>query len=76
VLTAEIRTYFVDKGRPIILNSMIDFTVQELVRRGVYKIKAWTHAGHSAARLWEAKGFEVSDIGFTMKLATAERCNA
>ncbi len=68
VKVAEIKTYYVDKGRPIILNSMIDFTLEELIRRGAYKIKAWTHAGHSAARLWELKGFEVSEIGLSMKL--------
>jgi len=68
VKVAEIKTYYVDKGRPIILNSMIDFTLEELIRRGAYKIKAWTHAGHSAARLWELKGFEVSEIGLSMRL--------
>lgn len=68
VLTSEIKTYYVEKDRAIILNSMIDFTLDELARRGVYKIRAWTHAGHSAARLWELKGFEVSDIGLTLKL--------
>jgi hypothetical protein len=68
VKIGEIRTYYIDKDRPIVLNSMIDFTIAELARRGTYKIKAWTHAGHSAARLWELKGFEVSDIGLTMKL--------
>lgn len=68
VRIAEIKTYYVDKDRPIVLNSMMDFTIDELVRRGVYKIKAWTHAGHSAARLWELKGFEISEIGLTMKL--------
>ena len=71
VKVAEIKTYYVDKGRPIVLNSMIDFTIAELARRGAYKIKAWTHAGHSAARLWELKGFEVSEIGLTMQLKPA-----
>ena len=71
VLTAEIRTYFVDKGRAIVLNSMIDFTLDELARRGVFKIKAFTHAEHSAARLWELKGFAVSEIGYSLKLKPA-----
>ena len=72
VRAAEIKTYYVAKGRPIVLNSMIDFTLQELARRGVFKIRAWTHAGHSAARLWERKGFEVSEIGLTLKLKPAQ----
>jgi hypothetical protein len=77
VKIAEIKTYYVVQGRPIILNSMIDFTIAELTRRGVYKIKAWTHAGHSAARLWELKGFEVSEIGLSIKLKrSSEACNA
>ena len=76
VLTAEIKTYHVDHGRPIVLRSMAEFTIQELVRRGVYKIKAWTHAGHPATRLWELMGFEISDIGLTMKLNRAEKCHA
>lgn len=68
VLSAEIRTYFVERNRVHILNSMIDFTLDELVRRGVFKIKASTHAGHSAGRLWELKGFAVSEIGYSLKL--------
>ena len=71
VKVAEIKTYYVDKGRPIVLNSMIDFTLAELARRGAYPIQAWPHAGHSAARLWELKGFEVSEIGLTMQLKPA-----
>ena len=66
--TAEIKTYYVEKGRPIVLNSMIDFTLAELVRRGVYKIKAFTHAEHSAGRIWVLKGFEISEIGYSLKL--------
>jgi len=65
---AEIRTYFVENGRSIVLNSMIDFTLEELARRGVFKIKASTHAGHSAVRLWELKGFEISGIELSLKL--------
>jgi hypothetical protein len=68
VLTGEIKTYYVEKGRPLLLKSLIDFTLQELARRHVFKVKAWTHAGHSAARIWELMGFAVTDIGFTMKL--------
>lgn len=76
VKIGEIKTYYVDQGRPIVLNSMIDFTLGELARRGAYKIKAWTHAGHSAARLWELKGFEVSEIGLTLKLKSSGAKNA
>jgi hypothetical protein len=74
---AEIKTYYVErvadaagniKGRAIVLNSMIDFTLAELARREAYKIKAWTHAEHSAGRIWERKGFEIAEIGYTLKL--------
>jgi hypothetical protein len=68
VKVAEIKTYYVDEGRPMVLNSMVKFTVDELVRRGAYKIKASTNADDSAARLWELHGFEVSEIGLTLKL--------
>lgn len=71
VLTAEIRTYYVERNRAHVLNSMIDFTLEELARRGVFKIKASTHAGHPAGRLWELKGFEVSEIGYSLKLKPA-----
>jgi hypothetical protein len=65
---AEIKTYYVEQGRAIVLNSMIDFTLAELARRGAYKIKASTHADHSAGRIWERKGFEIAEIGYTLKL--------
>ncbi len=68
VLTAEIRTYFVEKGRVHVLNSMIDFTLAELARRGVFKITAETNAEFSAGRLWELKGFKVAKIGYSLKL--------
>jgi hypothetical protein len=76
VLVAEIKTYYVEKGRSIVLNSMIDFTLSELAARGVYKIKAATHASHSAGRLWELKGFEISEIGYTLKLKPSRKTNA
>lgn len=76
VLIAEIKTYYVENGRAVVLNSMIDFCLAELARRGVYKIKAWTHAKHPATRLWARKGFEISDIGLTLKLNRTENCNA
>jgi hypothetical protein len=76
VQVAEIKTYYVEKGRALVLNSMVDFMLAELAARGVFKIKAWTHAGHSAVRLWEAKGFDVSEIGLTMKLKPGGRPDA
>jgi len=75
-LVAEVKTYYVERGRPIILNSMIDFTLSELARRGVYKIKAATHAGHSAGRIWELKGFVISEIGYTLKLKRTGKTDA
>lgn len=71
VLTAEIKTYYVERARVHVLNSMIDFTLEELARRGVFKIKASTHADHPAGRLWEMKGFAVSEIGYSLKLKPA-----
>ena len=71
VLTAEIRTYFVERGRVHVLNSMIDFTLGELARRGVFKINAETNSEHSAGRMWELKGFKQSKIGYSLKLKPA-----
>ena len=70
VRVAEIKTYYVEKGRAIVLNSMADFMLAELAARGVFKIKAWTHARHPATRMWQAKGFEVSEIGLTLFRST------
>ena len=67
VLTADIKTYYVEPGRSILLKSMAEFVLQELAHRGIYRVKAWTHAGHPATRLWEALGFELSELGFTLK---------
>jgi hypothetical protein len=71
VLTAEIRTYYVERNRVHVLNSMIDFTLEELARRGVFKISAETSAMHSAGRIWELKGFTVAKIGYSLKLKPA-----
>jgi hypothetical protein len=78
VRVGEIKTYYVEKGRraSIVLNSMADFVLAELASRGVFKIKVSTHAGHSSARLWQAKGFEISEIGLTMKLKAGGRVDA
>lgn len=68
VRIAEIRTYYVEKGRALVLNSMIDFTLGELARRGIFRIDSYTHAEHSAGRLWELKGFKPARIGYSLKL--------
>lgn len=68
---AEIPTYFV-KDRPtraLVMSRMIDFTVECLAGRGVFKVNTRTNAEHSAGRLWELKGFKVADIGYSMQLA-------
>ena len=69
-LTAEIPTYFVVEGptRALILSRMQDFVIKRLVERGVFKVTIETNAEHSAGRLWELKGFQMSKIGYTMKL--------
>jgi hypothetical protein len=72
VKIAEIRTYYIEKSRALVLNSMIDFTLQELARRGIFRIDAYTHAGHSAGRLWELKGFVPAKIGYSLKLKSRE----
>lgn len=77
VKIAEIRTYYIEKGRALVLNSMIDFTLAELASRGVFRIDSYTHAGHSAGRLWEMKGFQLAKIGYSLKLkASSERPDA
>lgn len=68
VKIAEIRTYYVEKGRALVLSSMIDFTLEELARRGIFRIDSYTHADHSAGRLWELKGFAPAKIGYSLKL--------
>lgn len=70
--TAEIKTYYVKKGRAHVLNTLAEKMLAELAFRGACKIKAWTHADHSAARLWELHGFEISDIGLTLPLKKPE----
>ncbi len=67
---AEIPTYFI-KDRPtraLIMSRMVDFTVEKLAERGVFKVNIRTNATHSAGRLWELKGFKIADIGYSMQL--------
>ena len=67
---AAIPTYYV-VDRPtkaLIMSRMVDFTVQKLAERGVYKVGIETNAKHSAGRMWELMGFEIEKIGYTMRL--------
>jgi hypothetical protein len=69
-LIASIPTYTVEErpGRALIMSRMVDFALQQLAARGVFKVDIETHAEYSAGRLWELKGFKVSRIGYTLKL--------
>ena len=69
-LVAEIPTYFVSEGptRALILSRMVDFVLERLAVRGVFKVKIETSAEYSAGRLWELKGFKIDKIGYSLKL--------
>ena len=69
-LVANIPTYFVENrhSRPFIMARMVDFALERLAERGVFKIDIETNAEHSAGRLWELKGFKISKIGYSLKL--------
>jgi len=69
-LKADIPTYFVSEGptRALILSRMVDFTLEQMVARGVFKVGIETSAEHSAGRLWELKGFHIDKIGYSLKL--------
>lgn len=69
-LVAEIPTYFVVDGpmRGLTLSRMVDFALQQLAARGVFKVNIETNAEHSAGRLWELKGFKMAKIGYSLKL--------
>lgn len=67
---AEIPTYYI-KDRPtraLVMSRMVDFTIERLAARGVFRINIRTSAEHSAGRLWELKGFKIADIGYSMHL--------
>lgn len=68
---ASIPTYYVQDRptRALIMSRMVDFAVERLAERGVFKIDIETNATHSAGRLWELKGFKVAKIGYSMQLA-------
>lgn len=78
-LVANIPTYFVEDRptRALVMSRMVDYALQRLAERGVYKVDIDTSAEFSAGRLWELKGFKVAKIGYSLKLKRrAETQNA
>ncbi len=70
VSIASIPTYFV-KNRPsraLILARMVDFAIQRLAERGIYRVDIDTNAEFSAGRLWELKGFKLRKLGYSLEL--------
>ena len=70
-LVAHIPTYFVAQRpvtRGLVESRMMDFMLERLVDRGVFKIETETSADYSAGRLWELKGFKPFKIGYSLKL--------
>ena len=67
---AVIPTYYVAErpSRALIMSRMVDFAIEKLAERGVYKVGIETNASHSAGRLWELKGFQIEKIGYSLKL--------
>ena len=72
-LVASIPTYFVEEGpiRALILSRMLNFLLDKLAARGVFRVDAETDAEHSAGRLWELKGFKLAKMGYSLKLKPA-----
>ena len=69
-MMAAIPTYYVvDRpARALIMSRMVDFAIERLIERGVYKVDIETNAEHSAGRLWELKGFKLKKFGYSMHL--------
>jgi hypothetical protein len=69
-LIASMPTYYiVDRpARALIMSRMVDFAIERLIERGVYKVDIETTADHSAGRLWELKGFKLKKLGYSMQL--------
>jgi GNAT superfamily N-acetyltransferase len=69
-LVCTIPTYFVEEGptRALILSRMLDFALEHLAARGVFKVDVETTYERSAGRLWELKGFKPRKIGYSLKL--------
>lgn len=75
----SISTYFVEEGpiRALVLSRMIDFALEHLAARGVFRVDSETIFDRSAGRLWELKGFKPKKIGYSMKLKKPmEACDA
>lgn len=72
-LTSEIPTYFVAEGpiRALVMSRMVDFALERLAERGVFKVTIETNTEHSAGRLWELKGFKLARMGYSLKLKAA-----
>jgi hypothetical protein len=70
VKVASIPTYYVSERptRALIMGRMVDFAIECLVERGVYKVDIETNADHSAGRLWELKGFKLKKLGYSLQL--------
>lgn len=70
VKIASIPTYFISDcpTRALVMSRMVDYAVEQLIERGVYKVDIETNAEHSAARLWELKGFKLSKLGYSLQL--------
>lgn len=69
-LVASIPTYFVKAGptRALILTRMVDFAIQRLAERNVFRVDIDTNAEFSAGRLWELKGFKLRKLGYSLEL--------
>ena len=69
-LVAEIPTYFVlnRPTRALVMARMVDYAVEKLAEKGVFKVRIETNAEHSAARLWELRGFKLDRLGYSMQL--------
>lgn len=69
---ATISTYYMREGpvRALALSRMLDFALQRLADRCVFRVDVETSAEHSAGRLWELKGFKMAKIGYSLKLKT------
>lgn len=75
----SIPTYFVEEGpiRALVLSRMIDFALERLAEKGVFRVDSETTFDRSAGRLWELKGFQPKKIGYSLKLKKSlEACNA
>ena len=70
VKIASIPTYYVAERptRALILARMVDYTIERLLERGIFKVDIETNADFSAGRLWELKGFKLKKLGYSLQL--------